>query len=215
MKKTILISILGLAFVLSACSQQPLNKDMDQNDKALLPEQSIDIDPKEEESQKPEKENIIQEANDNTNEEESLFKDENSLEKSNNIKVNFLHLEEYPVGHKIYIRGESTDKHIRIQNYQCEDDMCKLGESDFWIEISNRNNFYGENNNFIPEKEFDEYEGILVFGDNEFYNGLGYGPYTANAYVLKTNPNIQIRFYANSNDELISMILESISIEKQ
>ncbi|MBD3231406.1 hypothetical protein GF322_01970 [Candidatus Dependentiae bacterium] len=54
MKKTLLISILGLAFILSACSQQPSTKD---NDKVSEPEQKVFIDLKEKGSQEPEKPN--------------------------------------------------------------------------------------------------------------------------------------------------------------
>ncbi len=64
MKKTFLISILGLIFILSACSLQTSTKDIDKNDKVPQLEQKVSIEPKEEESQKPEKPNLTEKSED-------------------------------------------------------------------------------------------------------------------------------------------------------
>lgn len=161
-------------------------------------------------------------------ESEFTIKEKTALDTSNwqtyrneELGFEFRYPFEYPDGNNIIIK-DVNQYIVKILNYECLEeihgmycDRNRETKNDFFIELLNLNNIKGKNSIFQPEKDFEEYEGIKKFGDNEFYVGYNYGPSTANVYVYKNNTNVRISFYDNYSDKLISGILSSFKfIEK-
>ncbi|MEA2065188.1 MAG: hypothetical protein U9O66_02735, partial [Patescibacteria group bacterium] len=122
---------------------------------------------------------------------------------------------EYPDGNNVIVK-DSNNYMIKILNYECIEkihgmycDINRETKNDFFIELFNLNNIKGKNLEFYPEKDLEDYQGVVSFGNNEFYNGFNYGPKSGNIYVLRNDTNIRINFYDNYTDELISGILSA------